>query len=170
MSFLAATTLAGQYRAAPAIAAGVIGGLVFLVIVYMGLGLGMTRMNFLTMLGTMFAPEASSGVVYALGFAVHMMMSAVFGLVDAGILTAIGATSVGQAAGWGLALGAAHGAVVLAAMPMILVAMHPLVRRGELAAPGVALTGYGSGTPVGSFMAHVAFGLVAAVVYAAVVL
>lgn len=71
MRILAATTLTGNYRAGAAILSGLVGGLVFLIVVYMRLGVGMTRMNF------------------------HMMFSAIFGLVHAGILTAIGVTTVG---------------------------------------------------------------------------
>lgn len=170
MGFLAAATLAGHYQAGSAIIAGLIGGLAFLVVVYMGLGVGMTRMNFLPMLGTMMTPRASDRGAYAIGFAIHMMLSAAFGLLHAGILTAIGVTSVGQAAGWDLVIGAVHGVAILVAMPVMLTMAHPLVRGGTLEAPGVALTGYGSMTPVGSLMAHVAFGLVTGSIYAAAVL
>jgi len=170
VSVLAATTLTGNYRAGAAILSGLVGGLVFLMVVYMGLGVGMTRMNFLRMLGTMLVPRANNAVVYGTGFAIHMMFSAIFGLVHAGILTAIGVTSVGQAAGWDAVIGAVHGAAVLVALPVMLTMAHPLVRRGELEAPGVALVGYGSMTPLGSLMAHVAFGLVTGALYAAVVL
>ncbi len=170
MSLFAVSTLSGHYQAGTAIGAGLIGGLVFLLVVYMGLGVGMTRMNFLRMLGTMMAPNASDGAAYAIGFVIHMMLSAVFGLVHAGILTAIGVTSVGQAAGWDLVIGSVHGAAILAVMPMMLTMAHPLVRSGKLEAPGVALTGFGSMTPLGSLMAHAAFGLVTGAIYAAAVL
>lgn len=170
MGFLAAATLAGHYQAGSAIIAGLIGGLAFLVVVYAGLGVGMTRMNLLRMLGTMMAPRAPEGAAYAIGFVIHMMLSAAFGLVHAGILTSIGVTSVGQAAGWDLVIGAVHGVAILVAMPVMLTMAHPLVRGGTLEAPGVALIGYGSMTPVGSLMAHAAFGLVAGSIYAAAVL
>ena len=170
MGFLAAATLAGHYQAGSAILAGLSGGLAFLVVVYMGLGVGMTRMNFLYMLGSMMPPRASRSAVYVVGFAVHMMLSAAFGLVHAGILTAIGATSVGQAAGWDVVIGAVHGVVVLMAMPLMLTMAHPLVRTGRLDAPGVAMVGYGPMTPVGSLAAHIAFGLVTGTIYAAAVL
>ncbi len=170
MGLLAASSLSGHFQAGSAIGAGLIGGLVFLVVVYMGLGVGMTRMNFLSMLGTMMAPSASAGTTYAIGFGIHMMLSAAFGLVHAGILTAIGITTIGQAAGWDLVIGAVHGVVILMAMPMMLSMAHPLVRDGRLDAPGVALVGYGPMTPVGSLAAHVAFGLVTGTIYAAAVL
>jgi len=169
MSILAAS-LAGNYEAGPAIVAGLVGGIAFLLVVYMGLGVGMTRMNFLHMLGSMVAPRSSRSTVYAIGLVVHLMMSAAFGLVHAGLLTAIGVSSVGSAAAWDLLIGAVHGAGVLIVLPMILSMAHPLVRSGDLDRPGVALMGYGPMTPAGSLMAHVAFGLVTGTIYAAAVL
>lgn len=170
MSILAAASLAGNYEAGPAIVAGLIGGIAFLLVVYMGLGVGMTRMNFLHMLGSMVAPKSSRSTAYAIGFVIHMMMSAAFGLVHAGLLTAIGVSSVASAAAWDLLIGAVHGVAVLIVLPVMLSMAHPLVRSGDLDRPGVALMGYGSMTPAGSLMAHVAFGLVTGSIYAASVL
>jgi hypothetical protein len=169
MSILAATSLAGNYRAGSAVVAGLIGGIAFLLVVYMGLGVGMTRMNFLHM-GSMVAPRSSRSTAYAIGFVVHMMMSGLFGLVHAGLLTAIGVSSVGSAAAWDLLIGAVHGVAVLIVLPMMLSMAHPLVRSGDLDRPGVALVGHGSMTPAGSLMAHVAFGAVTGAIYAASVL
>jgi len=170
MGILAVTTLAGNYDAGSAIVAGLVGGIAFLIVVYMGLGVGMTRMNFLHMLGSMVAPRSPRSTTYAIGLVVHLMMSAVFGLVHAGLLTAIGVSSVGSAAAWDLLIGAVHGVAVLVVLPMMLAMAHPLVRSGDLERPGVAMVGYGSMTPAGSLMAHVAFGLVTGAIYAASVL
>lgn len=167
---LGAVTLAGNYDATWAVVGGLLGGLVFLMVVYMGLGVGMTRMNFLYILGTMMAPQASERTAYTVGFAAHMMASAGFGLAHAGLLHAIGVSSVGQAAGWDLLVGAVHGMVILAVMPMMLNTMHVLVRQGRITHPGVALVGFGTMTPMGSLMAHVVFGLVVGTVYAGAVL
>jgi len=169
MNVLAATSLGGNYEAGAAILAGLVGGLGFLVVVYMGLGIGMTRMNFLSILGSMMAPDAR-GTAYVIGFAVHMMLSAAFGLTHAGILTALDVTSVGSAAAWDLLIGAVHGLGALIVMPMMLTMAHPLVRRGELERPGLAMMGYGSMTPAGSLMAHVVFGLIPGSIYAGAVL
>ncbi len=169
MTFLA-TSLAGNYQAASAIVAGLVGGLAFLAVVYMGLGVGMTRMDLLSLLGSMMTSRASGAATYAVGFLVHMTLSAVFGLVHAGILTAIGVTSVGQTALWDLVVGAIHGGLILVILPVMLTVAHPLVRGGQLAQPGVALVGYGSMTPAGSLLAHGAFGLVMGALYAAAVL
>lgn len=167
---LALTSLADHYSPAWAVVAGLAGGLAFLVVVYMGLAMGMTRMNFLQVLGTMFFPNGSKTAVYGAGLAVHMMMSVAFGLSHTALLQAIGITSVGQAAGWDLVVGAGHGLLILAALPMILTLMHPLVRKHAMDRPGIALIGFGPGTPVGSLMAHTVFGVVTGSVYAAAVL
>jgi hypothetical protein len=169
MNVLAAT-LAGNFDAGAAIGAGVLGGVALLAVVTMGRVVGMTRMNFLEVLGTMMTPSGSRPAVYVLGLVAHLMASAVFGLAHAGLLHAIGVTSVGEAVGWDVAIGAAHGVVALIALPIMLTTMHPLVRKGSMESPAIALTGFGAGTPIGSLMAHVAFGLVAGAVYAGVVL
>jgi hypothetical protein len=163
-------TLAGNFDAGAAIGAGVLGGLALLAVVTMGRAVGMTRMNLLEVLGTMMTPNASKSTVYGVGLMAHLVASAAFGLVHAGLLHAIGVTSVGEAVGWDVALGAAHGVVVLIALPMMLSVMHPLVRKNAMDSPGLALTGFGAGTPIGSLMAHVAFGLVTGAVYAGVVI
>ena len=170
MDVLAAATLGGNFAVSTAIGAGLVGGLAFLMVVYMGLASGMTRMNFLPMLGSMMAPRAAKGTTYAIGFVIHMMLSAVFGLVHTAILTAIDITAVGSAAAWGVLLGAVHGAGVLILMPPMLVMAHPLVRSGELERPGTLMTGFGSMTPMGSLAAHIAFGVVTGVIYAGAVL
>lgn len=170
MSLIGAASPAEHFQAGSAVVAGLVGGLAFLVVVTMGLASGMTRMNFLYILGSMLAPKAPRSTVYALGSAVHAAASAVFGLVYAGILHAIGVTSVGRAAAWGLLIGGVQGLLVLMVLPMGLGLMHPLVRRGELERPRAALTGFGVMTPAGSLLAHLAFGVVTGALYAAIVL
>lgn len=117
MNVLGAASLGGNFSAGAAIGAGLVGGLVFLMVVYMGLGTGMTRMNFLPMLGSMMAPKAPRSTTYAIGFAIHMMASAVFGLINAGLLTGFGAmTPMGPLlahVAFGLVTGSIYAAVVL---------------------------------------------------------
>lgn len=170
MPILAVGTLAGNYDITAAVLAGLLGGVAFLLVVYMGLTVGMTQMNFLYILGTMMAPQAQERTVYTIGLAAHMMASVGFGLAHAGLLHAVGVSSVAEAVGWDFLIGALHGMAILALMPMMLTTMHVLVRRGQIPHPGVALVGFGSMTPMGSLMAHVMFGLVVGAVYAGLVL
>ncbi len=166
-TLVAATSLSGNYSAGWAVAGGLAGGIAFLLVVHMGLAVGMTRMNFLHILGTMMTPGVSTTAAYAIGFMMHMMASAVFGLAHAAILSGIDPPSVGAAAGWGLLIGAAHGAVILMVLPMMLSMMHPLVKDGRIPRPGSLMTGFGAMTPAGSLMAHVVFGVAAGAIYAA---
>ena len=161
-------SLAGNYEPATAIGAGLVGAIVMLAVIYMGLASGMTSMNLLQTLGTMAAPKASKQAVYGIGLAMHLMMGAAFGLVHAGLLHAVDPTSDGAAAGYGLLFGGVHGILVAFMLPIMLTAMHPLVRSGEMSAPGLAMTGLGKMTPVGITMAHVAFGVVAGAIYVAI--
>jgi hypothetical protein len=170
MSLLAAAGLAGNFEAGTAIVAGLVGGVAFLAVVTMGLAIGMTRMNFLRVLGSMMAPKAPPARTYAIGFAIHMMLSALFGLAHAGILTTLEVTSVGGAVGWDALIAAVHGVGALVVMPVLLGMAHPLVRTGDLERPGSFMTGFGPMTPVGSLVAHVAFGLIVGAIYASAVL
>ncbi len=150
--------------------AGVVGGIAMLAVIYGGKASGMTSMDLLKMLGSMMAPRAESNVQYGVGAMMHLMMSAVFGVVHAALLVAVDPATVSSAISWDLVFGAAHGAMIIVALPMMVGAMHPLVRTGEMAAPGAFMTGYGKMTPMGALMGHVAFGLVTGGIYAASVL
>ncbi|MEE9417060.1 MAG: hypothetical protein V3V01_17405 [Acidimicrobiales bacterium] len=164
-----ALNLAGNFSAGIAILAGLIGGIAMLMVIYGGRAMGMTRMDLLKTLGTMMMPKAADNLAYGVGLMMHLMMSAAFGLVHAGLLHAFGPTSDGGATVLGIVFGSVHGAMVTVAMPMMLTMGHPLVKSGEMDAPGSMMTGFGKMTPMGMVMAHVVFGLVAGVIYAALV-
>ncbi len=166
---LLAVSLAGNFEAGTAIWAGLVGAVAMLAVIYMGLASGMTSMDLLRTLGTMVAPKASNSVVYGVGLMMHLMMGAAFGLVHAGLLHAVDVGSDGAAAGYGALFGGVHGLSVAVMMPIMLNMMHPLVRSGDMPAPGVAMTGLGKMTPMGIVMAHVVFGLVTGAIYVAAV-
>ena len=166
---LLAVSLAGNFEAGTAIWAGLVGAVAMLAVIYMGLASGMTSMDLLRTLGTMAVPRASNPVVYGVGLMMHLMMGAAFGLVHAGLLHAVDPGSDGAATGYGALFGGIHGIGVAVMMPIMLTMMHPLVRSGDMPAPGVAMTGLGKMTPMGIVMAHVVFGLVAGAIYVAVV-
>ena len=168
MNPLMAVSLAGNYEPGTAIWAGLVGAVAMLVVIYMGMASGMTSMNLLRTLGTMLMPRGSDSVVYGIGLMMHLMMGAAFGLVHAGLLHAVNPSSEGAAAGYGVLFGGVHGVMVAFMMPIMLTMMHPLVRSGDMPAPGVAMTGLGKMTPAGIAMAHVVFGLVTGAIYVAV--
>jgi hypothetical protein len=161
-----ALELAGNYNAGGAIVAGIVGSLAMLMVIYGGRAMGMTSMDLLKTLGTMVSPKADGQKVYGIGLMVHLMMGAGLGLAHAGVLHAIGPSSDGGALGWGIVIGLVHGAVVTMIMPMMLTMAHPLVKSGEMPAPGQLMTGFGKMTPAGMLMAHAVFGLVTGYLYA----
>lgn len=165
MGSVLAVSLAGNFELGAAIGAGLAGAVAMLAVIYAGRAMGMTSMDLLRMLGTMVAPNASNTTVYGIGLMMHLMMGAAFGLVHAGLLHAVAPTSDGAVAGYGALFGLGHGAMVVAMMPIMLTMAHPLVRSGDLPAPGVAMTGMGKMTPMGMLMAHVVFALVTGAIY-----
>jgi hypothetical protein len=169
MTSVFAASLAGNFEAGTAIGAGLVGAVAMLAVIYAGRAMAMTTMDLLRMLGTMVAPRASKGSVYGIGLMMHLMMGAMFGVVHAGLLHGVDPTSDGAVAGYGALFGLGHGAVVVAMMPIMLAMAHPLVRSGELPAPGVAMTGFGKMTPMGILMAHAVFGLVTGAIYVGIV-
>ncbi len=165
-----ASVFAGTFDAGSAIVAGLVGALAMLIVMYGGKAMGMTSMDLLRTLGTMIAPRADKAIVYAVGLMVHLMMGAAFGLVHVGILHVLGPSSEAAAAGLGLAIGLVHGLMMVGVMPVMVNMAHPLVRSGDMPAPGTAMTGYGKMTPMGMVLAHGVFGLVTGAVYAALVI
>ena len=164
-----AVSLAGNFEAGTAIWAGLVGAVAMLVVIYMGRAVGMTSMDLLRTLGTMVVPKASDSVVYGVGLMMHLMMGAAFGLAHVGLLHAVGPTTDAAATGYGALFGGLHGSGVALMMPAMLMAMHPLVRSGDMPKPGMAMTGLGKMTPIGIVMAHAVFGLVTGAIYIAVV-
>lgn len=164
-----ALSLSGNYDVGAAVLAGLVGAVVMLMVIYGGRATGMTTMDLLRTLGTMVAPDAATRTAYGIGLMMHLMMGAAFGLVHAGILTAFDPTTNGAATIFGLVIGLVHGLVITMVLPMMLAMSHPLVRRGDIAQPGIALTGFGGMTPLGVTMAHGVFGLVAGAIYVGIV-
>jgi hypothetical protein len=162
-----AVNLAGNFEIGPAVVAGLVGALAVLIVIYAGKAMGMTTMDLLKTLGTMVVPKAATNVVYAVGLMMHLMMGAVFGVIHAGLLHAVAPTTDAAAVGFGALFGGLHGALVVAMMPTMLTMMHPLVRSGDMAKPGVAMTGMGKMTPMGMLMGHIVFGVVTGSIYVA---
>lgn len=139
---------------------GVVGALAMLLSMRAGRAMGMTQMNFVDLIGSMFVrPHSSRSQM--LGTAIH--------LVDGALLAVIWAYGVQLAnlpANW--ATGLLWGGILwmLALLLMSSVgAVHPAIRRGEQDDPGTAATNFGSMTPMGALMAHLVYGLVLGVLY-----
>lgn len=114
--------------------------------------MGMSKMDIVSILGTMFTSDG--GTAKAIGLVTHFMMGIVFVIIYASVWN----IGLGQPTWiWGLVFGGIHGVLVLIVMPLVLT-MHP--RRPEMAG--------GVMSEVGLIMGHLIFGLVAVLVYSGI--
>ena len=145
-----------------AIVAGVVGTVVMTAILYMGMAM-MPRqmtMNLLYMLGTMVT--SNKVMAYGIGAMMHGAMGIVLGLIHIAVFQALGLVSA--VAAWGLLFGFVHYLGVGMGMGMI-GTMHPLMRNGQMPAPGLFVRNSPPMTVMGFLMLHLIYGLVVAVVY-----
>ena len=133
-------------------------------LLYMGIGMmpRQMKMNLFLMLGTMMFREPS--MAYVAGAMMHGMMSIVFGLIHVAFFTAFDLET--SLAAWGILFGLVHWMVTGMGLGMMPV-MHPLIRKGEMGAPGAFALNYRSMTAVGFLMLHVLFGILVGASYAA---
>ncbi|MEE9286130.1 MAG: hypothetical protein V3V35_10455 [Dehalococcoidia bacterium] len=145
-----------------AVAAGAVATLVMTAMLYMGFFM-MPRqmpMNLLYMLGTMMTTR--TGPAYMAGAMAHAMMGIVFALAHTGIFRAFDVDS--DFAAWGLLFGFVHWLIVGMGMGMIGM-MHPLMKRGQMTAPGPFLTNFPMMTVMGFLMLHLVYGVLVGVLY-----
>jgi hypothetical protein len=166
-----------EFEFLPAVIAGFAGGLVMTVMMTMARSAGLTRMDMSLIEGAFFTDD--EGKAKAIGAFMHLvvMSGLLFGSIYAVLFSAFDVAS-DDAWWYGLAFGGVHAVVAgvgMAMMPM----MHPKMTsepvpaaatsRLRLQPPGPFAVNMGKPTPVGLIMAHVAYGLVVALVYAALV-
>ena len=138
------------------IGAGLIGGGVMTVILYMGIAMmpSQMKMNLLYLLGSMMVKQKA--MAYVAGAMMHAMMSIAFALAHVGVYEALNLDS--NLLAWGLLFGLVHYLVVgmaLGMMPM----MHPRIQSGAIQAPGAYALAYPKATAAGFLMLHLLFGL-----------
>lgn len=142
-----------------AVVAGLVASLVFSMVLVMAPKMGMPKMDIVSLLGSMFGKPNQ-----ALGWMMHLMMGVVFALIYAFLWSAgIGAAT------WtgGLVFGAAQWLVVGVVMGMIPM-MHAGIKSGAVQAPGLWMTNHGGLMAfMGGLVGHMIFGIVIALVYAA---
>jgi len=145
-----------------AILAGLIGGTVMAVILYMGIILlpKQMKMNLFSMLGTMVLPAGAAA--FLMGAMAHAAMSVVFGLIHGAVFAAADIDS--SEAAWGLLFGLVHWAIVGMALGMLPL-MHPRMRDGEMDAPGFYALSYPLMTAMGFLMLHLVFGVIVGALY-----
>lgn len=143
-----------------AVIAGVVASLVFSLVLMMAPKMGMPKMGIVSLLGSMFSPQTNLVV----GWMMHLMMGIVFALIYAFLWSlGIGApTWVG-----GLVFGAVQWLIVGLVMGMIPM-MHAGIKSGAVKAPGLWMTNNGGLMAfMGGLVGHMIFGIVIALVYAA---
>jgi uncharacterized membrane protein YagU involved in acid resistance len=141
-----------------AIVAGLVGALIFSLVMMMAPQMGMPKMAIWETLGAMFSPDGN----VSLGWVMHLMMGLIFGIIYAALWTAgLGSVTVVG----GLIFGIVHWLVVglmMGGMPM----MHAGIKAGTVSTPGVyMLNNGGMKSFMGGLIGHIIFGVVVALVY-----
>ena len=154
-----------DYDIVAAVVAGLVATGVMTAMMYMGRAMMPEQMpmNILYMLGGMMS--RSSGPAYMMGFMMHFGMGVGFAIIHTALYQAFGLDS--QLLLWGLLFGTVHWVVAGMGMGMM-GSMHPLIRGGEMAAPGPFLRNYPMMSVVGFLMLHLVFGLIVGGVYEAI--
>lgn len=133
-----------------AIIAGSTGRMVMLLIIYGGPLLGLPRIDVVSMLGSLAAPNKQDAVT--LGGAMHFMMGILFAILYAG-LWSIGVGSPTWE--WGLIFGVIHGVLVVLLL-LLMIRRYPLLGESVNRFPVM----------LAILLNHAAFGVVVALVYA----
>lgn len=129
--------------------------------------LGLTRMNFPYMLGTIFTSDRDKAKLY--GFFIHVAIGWVFSLVYVLIFE-----SLGRAGWWrGAVIGIIHGFSVLIVIMGLLPGLHPRMASEQhgpeaqnmLEPPGFLALHYGMRTPVAIIVSHAIFGAILGAFY-----
>ena len=145
-----------------AILAGLVGGAVMAIMLYMGILMlpQQMKMNLFMMLGSMMLPVGAAAFV--MGAMVHAGMSVAFGLLHGAVFAAADINSAEAA--WGLLFGVVHGGVVGIALGMMPL-MHPRMRSGEIDEPGFYALRFPLMTAMGFLMLHLVFGVIVGALY-----
>jgi hypothetical protein len=144
-----------------AINAGFLGAVAMTVFMIALRTLGVTSLNLEILLGSMVTSTSDIGS-WGLGFLIHLIAGALFGIVYGLIMESLGRT------GWvvGVGIAAVHAVLSGLALPLI-GAAHPLVRSGQIPAPGLFASALG-GMGVVLFIAlHLIFGAIVGRTYVA---
>jgi hypothetical protein len=139
---------------------GMVATVAFQLFSMMGKKMGMTRMDLLDLLGSMFATPGTSASK-GLGLIMHLMNGALLA-----IAWAYGVTLLNLPANW--LTGMIWGVVLWLLALMMMTTMgsvHPAIKHGRQEDPGPAATNFGKKTPVGSLMGHLVYGLVLGLLY-----
>ena len=130
-------------------------------------GLGLTRMSFPYMLGTIFTPDRDRAKLY--GFAVHFLSGWLFSLIYIFIFQSLGAAGLWR----GALIGVLQGLFVLTVVMSLMPGLHPRMASEQhgpetqnmLEPPGFLALNYGVSTPVAVMLSHIGFGVILGIFY-----
>lgn len=143
-----------------AIVWGMVATIAFTLFSMMGKKMGMSRMDLLDLLGSMFM-EPGTGASRGVGMVMHLMNGALLA-----IAWAYGVSLLNLPANWLTAMGWGVVLWLLALMMMTTMgSVHPAVKKGKQEDPGSAATNFGKKTPMASLMGHLVYGLVLGLLY-----
>ena len=148
-----------------AVYAGLIGGAATVIPLSVGIAMipSQMKINLFLLLGTMMIFKGGM-MAYAAGAMTYAAMSIEGALIHVAVYRGIELES--QLAAWGLPLGFVQWIVVGMGLGMIPV-MHPLMRSGQMNAPGAFAMNYPAMTAMGFLMLHVLFGVAVGSFYTA---
>ena len=153
-----------DFNIVAALIAGIIATIVMTMVMYMGRAIMPQQMpmNILHMLGTMMT--RSTGPAYMMGVVMHGVMGVIFALIHVALFVAFGLEA--GLIGWGILFGIGHWVIVSMGMGMM-GTMHPVIRSGDMMAPGAFVKNLPMMNVMGFLMVHVIYGLVVGGLYQA---
>ena len=153
-----------DYSIGVAIGAGAVATLVMTAIMYMGRAMMPQQMpmNILYMLGSMMTSNKMPA--YVMGAMMHAVNGIVFAIVHTALYQAFGLES--GLLGWGILFGFIHWIIVGMGLGMMGM-MHPMMRRGDMDAPGAFAMRLPMMNVMGFLMLHLVYGLVLGALYEA---
>ncbi len=147
-------------KAGRAFVAGMVGGAAMSAVMFMGRTMMGMDVNLSMMLGTMFVqpPGATAWIV---GFLMHLMISGLIALIYAW-----GFEHVTHRAGWlvGVLFSLIHSIGTGLFMGMV-PAMHPMIKSGQMPAPGLFMANKGAMYVVMLFVLHAIYGAIVGAMY-----
>lgn len=141
-----------------AVVSGLVGTVIFSMVLIMAPKMGMPKMDIVSLLGSMFKKEGNP----LFGWLAHFMMGIVFAVVYA-LLWSVGIGSPTLVNG--LMFGAVHWLIVGMVMGMIPM-MHAGIKSGLVKVPGVYMIKQGGAMAfMGGLVGHMIFGMIVAIIY-----
>ena len=145
-----------------AVLAGLVATGVMTILLYMGRMMMPEKMtmNILHMEGTMVT--RNTGQAYVAGFMMHFMLGVGFAIIHTLLFQVFDLES--DLVLWGIGFGIGHWVLVGIGMGMM-GGIHPMMKNGDMLAPGAFVKNFPPMTVMGFLMVHIVYGLTVGLVY-----